>query len=61
MPEEHQNASGGDGDTKVLLRNPVPTFEAESFDLYLSNLEMWYHQHGRQGGDYRSFIISKPP
>ena len=31
----------GDGDKKVLLRIPVPTFDPDSFDLYLTNLEMW--------------------
>ena len=31
-----------DNDQKVLaVRNPVPAFDAEQFELYLTNLEMW--------------------
>ena len=31
-----------ENDQKVLaVRNPVPTFDAEQFELYLTNLEMW--------------------
>ena len=46
MPDERQGAGGGGGDgdngeKKVLLRIPVPTFDPDSFDLYLTNLEMW--------------------
>ena len=37
MPETET----GDGDKKVLLRIPVPTFDPDSFDLCLTNLEMW--------------------
>ena len=29
------------GDKKVRLRIPVPTFDPDSLDLYITNLEMW--------------------
>ena len=40
--EGDSSGRNNNDEQKVLaIRNPVPTFDAEHFDLYLTNLEMW--------------------
>jgi len=40
MPGDDGGAAGG-AQRVLAVRAPVPTFDAEQFDLYLTNLEMW--------------------
>ena len=42
MPETTGNGDDVGGAQKLLaVRAQVPTFDAENFELYLTNLEMW--------------------
>ena len=40
MPGDDGGAAGG-AQRVLAVRAPVPTFDAEQFNLYLTNLEMW--------------------
>ena len=41
MSREGDSSGRNNNDEQKAIRNPVPTFDAEHFDLYLTNLEMW--------------------